>query len=117
MLSAWKLGILGTGLSFCTLPVLGAVTPAAALGLGVAVTAAFSLMLLPVSVNYQVPATTAAGSAPGSLSFKRLRKEQGGISSALCWAGLSWGWGLALRPLLCSRGGKGVFVIKPEDFP
>ena len=51
------------------------------------------------------------------LSFKRLRKEQGSISSALCWAGLSWGWGLALRPLLCSRGGKGVFVIKPEGFP
>ena len=51
---------------FWTLPVLGAVTPAAALGLGVAVTAAFSLMLLPVSVNYQVPATTAAGSAPGA---------------------------------------------------
>ena len=49
-LSAWKLGLLGPGLSFWNLPVLGAVTPAAALGLGVAVTAAFSLILLPGSV-------------------------------------------------------------------
>ena len=51
VLSVWKLGLLGTGLPFWNLPVLGAVSPAAALGLGVAVIAAFSLMLLPVSVT------------------------------------------------------------------
>ena len=101
---------------FWTLPVLGAVTPAAALGLGVC----HSCFLLDASSS-QCQLSSASHYCcricTWGLSFKRLRKEQGGISSALCWAGLSWGWGLALRPLLCSRGGKGVFVIKPEGFP